>query len=73
MLKQKNICEQNNIKCDIIIASAFRHQLSDTECGPYACYYISKRVEGTPYSYFQKNRIPDEIVTDFRKYMFRNY
>lgn len=72
MLKQKNICENNNIKCDIVIASAFRHQLSDTECGPYSCYYIFKRVTGTPYEYFKSNRIPDEVVEDFRKYMFRN-
>lgn len=72
MNKQKNICEKNNYECEIIIASSFRHQLSDTECGPYACYYISSRVSGVPYQYFKENRIKDEIVEDFRKYMFRN-
>lgn len=71
MIKQKNICEKNNIVGDIVIASMFRHQYSDTECGPYSCYYITKRIMDVPYEYFKTNKIPDEVVEDFRKYMFR--
>jgi hypothetical protein len=72
LLKQKNICEKNNFECEIVIASTMRHQFSDTECGPYSCYYITSRLTGVPYSYFKSNRIDDKIVEEFRKYMFRN-
>ena len=49
------------------------HQESDSECGVYCLFYIRKRLEGTPYSYFMDKRIPDSEMTEFRKYLFRSH
>lgn len=50
------------------------HQSSQTECGLYALFYIRRRLEGTPYTFFQntKNIIPDDAMTEFRKFVFRS-
>ncbi len=47
------------------------HQESQTECGLYALYYIRRRLEGGPYTFFRENLIPDEAMTDFRQHVFR--
>jgi hypothetical protein len=77
MIKMQIECEtelkNKNVKVERIIASQNRHQYSESECGPYSCYYITKRVEGKPYTYFMENRIPDEEMIEFRKVMFRKF
>lgn len=52
--------------------ATIQHQFSSSECGLYALFYIRKRLEGTPYTYFQDHHIKDEYMTEFRKYVFRN-
>lgn len=48
------------------------HQLGDTECGLFSLYYIRARLEGRLISFFQGDRITDETMTEFRKYVFRD-
>lgn len=47
------------------------HQLGDIECGVFALLYIRSRLEGKPISFWQGDRISDEIVHEFRKHLFR--
>jgi hypothetical protein len=47
------------------------HQESQTECGLYALYYIRRRLEGTPYSFFFQRLVPDDAMTAFRTHVFR--
>jgi hypothetical protein len=47
------------------------HQLSQTECGLYALYYIRCRLQGHPYTFFERQRIPDDAMTAFRAHVFR--
>ena len=71
MIKMEEQCNEMGRKCERIIASQNRHQYSDTECGPYSCYYVLSRIQDVPYQFFMKNRIPDEKVTELRKQIFR--
>jgi hypothetical protein len=48
------------------------HQESQTECGLYALFYIRRRLEGTPYTFFAGDRIPDDAMTAFRRHVFRS-
>jgi hypothetical protein len=48
------------------------HQLGDVQCGMYALYYIRARLEGKPISFFQGDRITDDVMGEFRKYVFRD-
>ena len=50
--------------------TSVRHQHSHTECGPYALYYIRRRLEGDPLSVFSA-RVPDEWMVRFRRHLFR--
>lgn len=47
------------------------HQESQTECGLYALYYVRRRLEGTPYSFFSEKLVPDAAMTAFRQHVFR--
>ena len=47
------------------------HQESRTECGLYALFYIRRRLEGTPLSFFEERPVPDEAMTAFRQHVFR--
>lgn len=47
------------------------HQESQTECGLYALFYIRRRLEGTPYTFFVEQRVPDDAMTAFRAFVFR--
>ena len=60
-----------NIHVDIIEVSKIQHQMDNSSCGPYALYYIISRLEGVPSSDFEKNRIPDSKMWEFRKILFR--
>jgi hypothetical protein len=54
-----------------IRVTSIQHQTSKTECGLYALYYIRRRLDGTSYKYFQSTTVPDAVVTEFRKHLFR--
>jgi len=47
------------------------HQESQTECGLYALYYIRRRLEKVPHSFFEEVLVPDEAMTAFRRHVFR--
>lgn len=47
------------------------HQESQTECGLYSLYYIRRRIESTPHTFFQRKLVPDDAMTEFRKHVFR--
>lgn len=59
--------------CDVISVPVtdMDHQESQTECGLYALYYQRMRLQGTPYSFFFKQLIPDSAMTAFRAHVFR--
>lgn len=48
------------------------HQKGDVQCGVYALYYIRCRLEGKPISFFQNDEIVDDVMGEFRKYLFRD-
>jgi hypothetical protein len=52
--------------CDV------QHQKSRSECGPYSMYYIWSRINGVPYEAFNKRRVPDERMYEFRNFLFRD-
>ncbi|MHB8736931.1 MAG: Ulp1 family isopeptidase, partial [Terriglobales bacterium] len=60
-----------SVKVESVPVTSMPHQNLDTECGLYALYYIRRRLEGVPYTFFEKQRIPDEAMTEFRKHVFR--
>lgn len=47
------------------------HQYSMTECGPYSLYYIRSRLDGVSYTHFYSYIIPDNLMIEFRKHIFR--
>lgn len=47
------------------------HQLGNSECGVYSLFYILARLNGTSSSFFTYNRVSDEDMTHFRKYLFK--
>ena len=66
--------ECRNAVCDVITVSVtdMDHQQSETECGMYALFYIRRRLEGVPYSFFENQLIPDNAMTEFRQHVFRD-
>jgi len=59
-------------QCNFIKVTDIQHQREDTaNCGSYALFYIWKRLNGTPYSYFAENKIKDEHMEEFRKFLYR--
>lgn len=54
-----------------VAVTGIAHQNGQTECGLYSLFYIRKRAEGTPYSFFQGDMIPDKVMTEFRPHVFR--
>lgn len=57
--------------CACLKVSDIQHQKSETECGPYSLYYIWCRLRGTHYKAFNKTRITDDKMIEFRKHLFR--
>lgn len=66
---------ENQLNNEVITVSVTNidHQESQTECGLYALFYIRRRLEGTPYNFFNKQLVPDAAMTKFRQYIFREY
>lgn len=59
-------------KCEFVKVTDIQHQREDTaNCGSYSLYYIWKRLNGTPYKFFAENKILDENMADFRKFLYR--
>jgi hypothetical protein len=59
--------------CDVVSVPVtdMDHQESQTECGLYALFYIRRRLEGTPYEFFEQQLVPDDAMTAFRQHVFR--
>lgn len=47
------------------------NQKDTHSCGVYSVYYIIKRLEGTPYTEYQDSPIPNELMWEWRKKIFR--
>lgn len=62
----------NKYDSKIVIASRIVHQEGDTECGPYSLYYIWSRLNKVPHTVFDKVKISDEKMIEFRKTLFRD-
>jgi hypothetical protein len=60
-----------NSHCEFVIASRVQHQRDKHSCGPYALYYIISRLNGVPYTWFQKNVVTDDRMHEFRRHLFR--
>jgi hypothetical protein len=59
-------------KCNFVKVTDIQHQREDTaNCGSYALFYIWKRLNGIPYTYFAENKIKDEHMEEFRKFLYR--
>jgi hypothetical protein len=67
----KDLKEYSGLEPQRVIVTTVKHQQKNTECGVYALYYIRKRLEGESYTYFMKDRISDDEVSQFRLYLFR--
>lgn len=66
--------ENRNTICEAISVPVtdMDHQESQTECGLYALFYIRRRLEGVPYTFFEQQLVPDEAMTTFREHVFRS-
>ncbi|MGL5934751.1 MAG: Ulp1 family isopeptidase [Cetobacterium sp.] len=62
---------RNDRKIETITSTRIVQQEDDHSCGAYSLYYIMSRLAGTPYKWFEHNRIGDENMHEFRKYLFR--
>lgn len=72
MYKTKHILEKNlNVKCEVNEVSKIQHQTDNSSCGPYSLYYIISRLEGIPHTFFEKHRVPDKVMWNFRHHIFR--
>lgn len=59
-------------KCKYVRVTEIQHQNATTaNCGAYSLFYIWSRLNGTPYDWFAKNKVPDTKMALFRKYVFR--
>jgi hypothetical protein len=54
-----------------IVATRLINQEDSSSCGVYSLFYIISRLDGIPLEWFKKNRIKDETMYEFRKYLFR--
>lgn len=54
-----------------LAVSCMIYQNDSHSCGVYALYYIMSRLEGVPNKDFQKPSVNDEMMHQFRKYLFR--
>ena len=62
-----------NYKCKRVIASPFRYQNDNHSCGVYSLYYILSRAEGYSYQKFRNRKINDELMGNFRQFLFRDH
>ena len=57
-----------------VIVSDITYQDDNYSCGTYSLYYIMSRLANTQMLYFSRNKavINDDLMTQFRRYIFRN-
>lgn len=55
-----------------LITTRIVNQQSSSECGLYSLYYIISRLHGVSWEWFNKNRVKDKVMYEFRKYLFRD-
>lgn len=63
--------QQLGIPCKPVTVSNISHQNSRSECGAYSAYFLLARVIGVDYKNFRKSKIPDDVVFEFRKCIFK--
>ena len=63
--------QQLSKSCKPVTVSNISHQNSRSECGAYSAYFLLARIIGIDYKNFRKNKIPDEVVFEFRKCIFK--
>ena len=72
MTKTKHKMEKElDKKVEVKEVSKIQHQEDNNSCGVYSLYYIISRLEGFPYTVFEKTRIPDKVMWEFRTHLFR--
>jgi len=49
-----------------------QHQYKNTECGVYSIYFILELLKGKSFDDIVSDRVPDNIVNQFRSHFFRN-
>lgn len=54
-----------------VVVTRIVNQQDNWNCGSYSLYYIISRLDGTPYTYFSNNKIGDQKMQEFRKFLFR--
>ncbi len=64
--------EKRNNSVRIVKASSVRQQSSKSECGVYSLFYIWARIHDVPCEYFTTNRIPDQLMFEFRQHLFED-
>ena len=62
---------QNHIGQIQVEINNVEHQKQNNECGVYCLYYIRARVEGIPCPRFSNRIIPDHVMINFRRHLFR--
>jgi hypothetical protein len=72
LFQTKHKLIESKMDTEIIIVSKFAHQQGNTECGVYSLYYIWSRINGVSWQKFNKKRISDQKMIEFRKVIFRS-
>jgi len=65
------LCKKLSKKAIDVVVTSIVNQSDNHSCGSYSLYYILSRLEGTPYKYFEKNKIGDKLMHEFRFNLFR--
>jgi hypothetical protein len=72
-IQLESIIATHGLKITVLIKRVcLTHQRSRTECGVYSLFYIYSRLLGVPVEFFQKNRVPDEVMFEFRQHLFHD-
>ena len=71
-LRDYKFAIHKNTKVKTVAVTDVIHQESRSECGLYTLYYIRSRLDGVPYTFFENTIIPDNVMTAFRKHIFRD-
>lgn len=67
---QQKTSQQGQGSVEDVVVNSRAHQMENSECGVYCLFYIWSRLNGIPFTNFQKERIPDKIMEDFRPKLF---
>jgi hypothetical protein len=54
-----------------VVVTRIANQQDNWNCGSYSLYYIISRLDGIPHTHFKNNKIGDEKMQEFRKFLFR--